>query len=142
MKVWAAAVVNNGGDHYVFVSLTEEGIQEQILEMARFEYGDEPDDFEPDVRRLAPGAVPDPGGEGDRSVSNYEIIGPPVKYTDTNILSAWIVDKLPALRRLPNGDNMADAVSSILALHDVFALEAIAKIWQDHLDYGCWLQDA
>lgn len=40
--------MNNGGDHYVFVSLTEEGIQEQILETARFEYGDEPDDFEPD----------------------------------------------------------------------------------------------
>ncbi|APQ42178.1 hypothetical protein PBI_MRMAGOO_74 [Mycobacterium phage MrMagoo] len=40
MKVWAAAVVNNGGDHYVFVSLNKEGIREQILEMARNECDD------------------------------------------------------------------------------------------------------
>ncbi|QNL30782.1 hypothetical protein SEA_ESTES_73 [Mycobacterium phage Estes] len=74
-------------------------------------------------------------------MSNYDEITYPVKYTDTNILAAWVRDRIPALRRLPNGHNMADAVSSILAMHDVFALEAIAKIWQDHLDYGCWLQD-
>lgn len=40
--------MNNGGDHYVFVDLCKDGIQEQILERARFEYGPQPDDFEPD----------------------------------------------------------------------------------------------
>lgn len=41
MKVFAAATVSNSGDHELFVSLTKDGITDQIIEMARWEYGDE-----------------------------------------------------------------------------------------------------
>jgi hypothetical protein len=43
MKVFAASATNNGGDHYLFVSLSEDNIAEQIIELGRLEYGDKAD---------------------------------------------------------------------------------------------------
>lgn len=51
MKIFAAATVSESGDHALFVSLSKDSITEQILEMARAEYGDPADDeyYDPDL---------------------------------------------------------------------------------------------